>query len=241
MTQLTSSRNISYLAMTSLGAVAFWGALTTAVPMRPSEPHPGLSDAALKQALKKDHAKEHRELTYVHARKVLFSDVDGNGRTTRCAYTGQEIKYMLHPLPNVAAVEHALPLTRLPAEARADLHHMFPVTPEARVARVNLHYGNVVVPVWQDGGSKAGPSSRVVPVFEVRKEMRGDVARAMFYISTMYNIDLPEHEERVLRTWHEEDPVSSTERARNERVASQQRSSNPFVDHPKLVQRIKDF
>lgn len=233
-------RTITQLALATFGACAFWSALGT-LPQRPSEPHPGLSDAALQKALQKDHSKTHRELSYVQARRALFSHVDGDSRKTRCAYTNQEIKYVIHPLPNLAAVEHAWPLTRLPAPARADLHHMMGVTPEARVARVNLHYGNVLVPVWQDGGSKAGPSNRVVPVFEVRKEMRGDVARSMFYIATMYGLDIPDHEERTLRAWHEEDPVSAQERARDERVAAQQRSSNPFVTHPKLVQRIKNF
>lgn len=236
-----TARHLGYVTAAMLGACTFWTGVTQLHPMRPTQPHPGLKDDALKQALKKDFAASHKEVPYIQARKALFTSVDGDGRQTRCRYTGEVIKYMLQPLPNKAAVEHAMPLTRLPAEARADLHHMFVVTPEARVARLNLHYGQVVVAVWAEGGSRSGPSTRVVPAFEVRKDGRGDMARAMFHIATMYDVDLPSHEEKTLRAWHREDPVSREERERNDKVSAQQGSRNPFIDHPELAARIHDF
>ena len=234
-------RHSTYLLAASLGSLVFWSALQDVHPMRPGGPHPGLKDSALKQALKSDHDRAHQTLSYIQARKLLFSSVDGDGRKSACRYTGTELRYMLQPLPNKAAVEHAQPLTRLPAEARSDLHHMFVVTPEARLARLNLYYGEVVVAVWAEGGSRSGPSKRVVPAFEVRREARGDIARAIFHVSTMYDTPLPEHEERVLRAWHKQDPVSKEEKRRNDTVASHQGSRNPFIDHPVLTARIEDF
>ena len=227
----------TWIALTALGSLAFWGALDQI--QRPGGPHPGLKDEALKEALRKD--RQHDELSYIKARAQLFGEVDGNGRKAECRYTGKMVTYIKQPLPNKAAVEHAWPITRLPEAARSDLHLMFVTQPEARLARANLHYGKVLVPVWSSGGSRSGVGTRGLPVFEVRPEQRGDVARAMFYTATMYGLSLPEYEEKLLRQWHEDDPVSKEEQERNARVARAQRSTNPFVLHPSLTQRIGNF
>lgn len=232
--------NCTRIAATALGACVFWAGVAGGMDMmRPGGPHPGLRNGELQEALRKD--RKHTELGYLTSRKLLFEQVDGDGRKAEGRYTGEEIRYLKQPLPNKGAVEHAWPLTRLPEAARSDLHHMFVAIPDARLARVNLHYGDVVVAVWAQGGSRSGPSRRVVPVFEVRKEARGDIARAMFYVATMYELNLPDTEEKTLRRWHEEDPVSKQEKERNERVAKHQSSRNPFVDYPSLTARIKDF
>jgi len=51
--------------------------------------------------------------------------------------------------------------------------------------------------------------------FQVRKKMQGDIARAQFYFSIMYNKPIPNDVEKVLRAWHKADPVSKGEKARN--------------------------
>lgn len=229
--------DIGYVIFAIAGSITFWGLLSST--MRPNEPHPGLRDEALQEALRND--RTHDQLSYYEARKQLFGNIDGDGKQAECVYTGTRLEYFKQPLPNTAAVEHSWPLTRLPAEARSDLHHMFAVEPEARVARLNLHYGKVFIPVWSDGGSRSGPSTRVKPVFEVRTQRRGDIARSMFYVATMYDLDIPADEEKKLRRWHTDDPVDADERGRNDRVQKQQRSRNPFIDFPKLTKRISDF
>lgn len=229
--------NLMKILAATLGACFFYGGL--AEIKRPADPHPGLEDDELKEALRGD--REHQQLSYYKARKYLFSDVDGDGRKAEGRYTGEKITYFSQPLPNTGNMEHAWSITRLPARARTDLHHTFPVIPEAKVARLNLRYGKVRVPVWERGGSRSGPGSKVKPVFEVRQEYRGDVARAMFYVSTMYDLDIPSEEEEVLRDWHKQDSVDKAERNRNEKVQKLQKSRNPFVDHPGLTKRISDF
>lgn len=232
--------NATRILFATLGGCLFWSLIAiNSDIMRPGEPHPGLRDDALKKALKKDW--NHRQLSYLEARKHLWGTVDGDGREATCAYTGDEIAYFKQPLPSDGATEHAWPLTRLPAEARSDLHHLYAVAPDARVARLNLHYGHVIVPVWTRGGSRSGPSSRVTPVFEVRKELRGDIARSMFYVATMYQLSIPDAEEAELKKWHKQDPVSKTERERNDAIAGKQTSRNPFVDYPGLTKRISNF
>lgn len=209
---------------------------------RPSpEPHPRLRDARLKEALRKDWSAAHQPLSYIGARSALWGSIDGDGRKAAGAYTGVTIEYFKQPLPNAGAVEHAWPLTRLPSAARSDLHHSFAVTGEARAARLNLHYGSVKVPVWSRGGSKSGPGARVKPVFEVRKEKRGDFARAMFYVATVYDLKIPLSEEHILRKWDREDPPDAVEKTRNAKISALQNSRNPFVDYPGLTKRISDF
>lgn len=239
-------RNFRFLFYSLLGALAFyalfagaaWGA--AALVFRPApEPHPGLRDDALKAALRSDW--EHRPLSYLSARNHLWNTIDGDGRRAKDTYTGQTIEYFKQPLPNNGAVEHAWPLTRLPRAARADLHHMFAVAGESRAARLNLHYDTVKVAIWARGGSKAGPGARLKPVFEVRPQTRGDIARAIFYIATMYELEIPQREEQTLRRWHREDPPDKAEKARNARIEKLQSSRNPFVDHPKLLDRISRF
>ena len=82
--------NFTRLTAATLGACVFWGALGGGFEvMRPNEPHPGLRDGDLKQALRKD--RKHDELTYFAARQLLFNQIDGDGRKTSGRYTGEEI------------------------------------------------------------------------------------------------------------------------------------------------------
>lgn len=247
-------QHLSILSAAFLASVLFYGCLiavlasgvsplsATGQIFRPNpEPHPKLRDAQLKDALRKDWSRDHQPLSYLRARAAIWGAVDGNGRKATGAYTGEVIEYFKQPLPNTGAVEHAWPMTRLPAAARSDLHHMFGVTGEARAARLNLHYGTVKVAVWARGGSKSGPGMRVKPVFEVRKDKRGDFARAMFYVATVYDLKIPQAEEETLRAWSRQDPPDHAEKTRNNRVATLQKSRNPFVDYPGLSKRISDF
>ena len=101
--------------------------------------------------------------------------------------------------------------------------------------------------------------------FEPRDEVKGDVARMLFYMATRYEgedgdyIDLelatnlkalaPElhlQESKlpyygkldVLLRWHIEDPVDEGELERNETIYQYQGNRNPFIDHPEFVELI---
>lgn len=80
--------------------------------------------------------------------------------------------------------------------------------------------------------------------------MRGDLARALFYMAVRYDggeadttalrlADAPNATASTmgmlstLLQWHTDDPVSASERARNDRIcAAYQHNRNPFVDRP---------
>lgn len=94
-------------------------------------------------------------------------------------------------------------------------------------------------------------------IFEPRDEMKGDVARMIFYMATRYEqedgVDLelddiirdktdkdPYHS--VLSTllfWNESDTVSLKEKRRNDIIFEKfQKNRNPFIDHPELANYI---
>ena len=78
-------------------------------------------------------------------------------------------------------------------------------------------------------------------MFEVRKEQRGDTARAKFYFSMRYKKSIGPKEESVLRRWNDEDPVDAREMTRNDGIEEVQKNRNPFVDHPEFISQISDF
>jgi endonuclease I len=98
--------------------------------------------------------------------------------------------------------------------------------------------------------------------FEPRDEIKGDVARMIFYMSVRYEdeVDLEIIDDPMdyliglgediysdlpiygdiddLLRWHEEDPISEAEARRNDVIYSYQGNRNPFIDYPDLVQLI---
>jgi endonuclease I len=102
--------------------------------------------------------------------------------------------------------------------------------------------------------------------FEPRDDMKGDVARMLFYMATRYegedgdyvdlelttdlflyedseihikNSRLPYYESlEILLKWHLEDPVDEWELERNETIYQYQGNRNPFIDHPEYVALI---
>ncbi len=79
------------------------------------------------------------------------------------------------------------------------------------------------------------------PVLSPRPGARGDIARAYFYMSRQYKFAITEDLEDRLRTWHLEDPPDKWEEERNFLIEMVQGNRNPFIDHPELVERVKDF
>jgi len=97
--------------------------------------------------------------------------------------------------------------------------------------------------------SKRGnnPYSSLGPGYEPRDEVKGDVARAIFYMMVMYeelelvNVRPNLHEMGYLDElllWHYADPVDDFEMNRQEVIYGEQLNRNPFVDYPHFVELI---
>ncbi|MDZ4196165.1 MAG: endonuclease, partial [Candidatus Izemoplasmatales bacterium] len=90
--------------------------------------------------------------------------------------------------------------------------------------------------------------------FEPRDEVKGDVARMLFYMAVRYeggsevNLELVNGittssgntlgDLAALLVWHNYDLVTSTERLRNHKIYILQNNRNPFIDRPEWVQII---
>lgn len=141
---------------------------------------------------------------------------------------------------------------------KTDLHHVFPTDGYVNNRRGNYAFGEVSNASWTSrNGSKLGNnkiSGFNGTVFEPIDEYKGDIARALLYVSVRYyqedsgwsNSDMTNKSVikdwalNMLLRWHEEDPVSQKEIDRNDAVYSIQRNRNPFVDYPEFVHRIWD-
>ena len=129
---------------------------------------------------------------------------------------------------------------------RSDLHHLRPTDATVNSRRGNLDFDN--------GGSPEGEAPatfRDRDSFEPRDEIKGDVARSMFYVDVRYEgtgsePDLVLVDARTgrgttvgdlctLLEWHQNDPPDDEERRVNERIEEIQGNRNLFVDQPELA------
>ncbi len=77
--------------------------------------------------------------------------------------------------------------------------------------------------------------------YSVPADLKGDFARACFYMSVQYRIPLPDDWEDVLRMWHVMDPPSISEMEGNSYIEEVQKNRNPFIDYPELAERVVNF
>lgn len=114
----------------------------------------------------------------------------------------------------------------------ADLHNLKPANPSENSRKGNKFLDNVTSTV-----AYAPP----------RDEIKGDLARMMFYMVMMYDhLELVNTIPTVyqyalldvLLEWHLLDPVDDFERNRNEVIYHYQGNRNPFIDRPEWVEII---
>lgn len=130
-----------------------------------------------------------------------------------------------------------------------DIHHLRPTDVQVNGLRGNLDFDNGGSAVKGCNGCFKTASS-----FEPPDNVKGDVARILFYMATRYEkgdkVDLelndklnngsnPYHGKlSVLLKWHAQDPVDGFERNRNNVIQEWQGNRNPFIDHPEWVKLI---
>jgi deoxyribonuclease I len=117
----------------------------------------------------------------------------------------------------------------------ADMHNLFPAIDAEDGARTaaSFEFGGMEEYKFckEKGTSQLSP----------RLGARGDLARVYFYMSRQYGLKIAEAMEDRLRAWHFTDPPDAWEAERNSLIELEQGNRNPFIDHPELVERVKDF
>lgn len=213
----------------------------TPVPGKPPR-FEGLTDKALIQALH-DAAAKHKDLGYNQARKIIFTALDNHEGKVKCVYTGRELRTDKIPNASDMNTEHTWPQSKgATGAAKSDLHHLFPTDSKANSQRSSYPFGEVQKVKWSSpSGAKLGTDAEGRTVFEPPPEHKGNVARAMFYFSTVYGKGIPAAEEAALKKWNVQDQVDAAELTRNGAIEKYQGNRNPFVDDATLAQRIADF
>jgi len=187
----------------------------------------GLSGETLLLALNTIINNGFNQMSYDDAKWVLEeSDRDpDNPNNIILVYTRESIKGAWD-YPNWNR-EHTWPQSKLNTSGqKADMHNLKPSDPAENSRRGNLPFG------YMTGSG----------VYEPHDDVKGDVARIVFYMATMY-LDLNIEsgilgDLDVLLEWHLNDPVDDFERNRNEVIFSYQGNRNPFIDYPFFAEEI---
>ena len=142
-----------------------------------------------------------------------------------------------------------------------DVHSLRPLDNTTNSIRNNRGFDNctVCVDVYDQWSNLTG--SKIDDIewsFEPRDEVKGDVARMIFYMDVRYEgydshpdlevsetiLDLsdnsPLHGVRsTLLEWHRNDPVDDWEENRNDIIYyNYQNNRNPFIDYPELIEHL---
>lgn len=113
----------------------------------------------------------------------------------------------------------------------ADLHNLKPANPSENSSRGNKYFDDITT------------SDSYAP----RNEIKGDLARILFYMIVMYDyLELINSTPAIYQMalldlmieWHENDLVDTFESNRNDIIYSYQNNRNPFIDYPHLLELI---
>lgn len=223
----------------------------------------GLTGDSLKSTLHK-LIKNNKEYPYTSKNIDVWdilkeSDQDTtNQENVICVYSGKSVKaeneYPTWEREHVWSQSHGK--FGRSQGAGTDVHHLKPVlhklnAEEGKANRDFAEGGNEII-------LKSGDSTNsyvTKNTFEPRDEVKGDIARIMFYMAVRYekedgydleltnsittNKKTPLYGNlNTLLKWHKQDPVSSFELNRNNVIYNFQHNRNPFIDHPEWVELI---
>ena len=222
--------------------------------------------AAFKQALHQDIKRDHTQLTYNQVWTALIStDEDpANADNVVLLYTGKSISKANNAsvsgnAPDSWNREHVWSKSHgFPDSDQlgyTDIHHLRPADASINSARSNYDFNNGGDPVY-DGDVITANNSVTGVSWEPRAEVKGDVARMMFYMAVRYedgsDNNMPDlilvdklgtsgaefGKLCALYDWHINDAVDTNELSRNNKIYEFQGNRNPFIDHPEWVEKI---
>lgn len=178
-----------------------------------------------------------------------------------CAYSGEKHTYTEPFSFLIYSREHAFCQSWMPTSTNTDFtsfpeysdyHNLLPVNQnKVNVYRSNFPMGIVKTVQYQYLNCKKGLDSLNRVVFEPKDDIKGDVARNMFYQVLCYDgvsgndwylpviissTSIPYgQDEALLKKWNQQDPPDNWEIARNDYIHAVQGNRNPFIDFPNWV------
>jgi len=142
--------------------------------------------------------------------------------------------------------------------AGTDVHHLRPADPLTNSAKNNRWFDNSDEPYLSGGEYTGCFKNNENWTWQPRENVKGDVARMIFYMATRYEGENGEPDLEVINyipsdnstsepvyallntllQWHLEDDVDEWEQNRNNIIYNYQGNRNPFIDHPEFVTLI---
>ncbi len=224
----------------------------------------GKTGEELKAALN-DAISGHMEWAYFYAKNIFIQSdaVPDSPGYVYTVYKGSEVDasdndnwgtggdYLNRE--HVWAKSHGQFDTELPTGA--DVHNLKPSDGSVNIARSNKDFDNCQATGTQH--DEATGCYYTSTAWEPRDEVKGDIARIIFYMATRYEgengeIDLEVNDQvenspqplhgrlSALLQWNEQDPPDAFERNRNNAIFGYQQNRNPFIDNPEWVNMIWD-
>ncbi|MCB1857789.1 MAG: endonuclease [Gammaproteobacteria bacterium] len=120
----------------------------------------------------------------------------------------------------------------------SDMHNFYPSRKDINRTRGSFPFGMVRGEPRLHGNCdfEFDPRTRTV---EPRPQVRGNIARAMFYMQETYGLNIYRRQGEMLRRWSREDPPDDEERRRNDAIEQIQGNRNRFIDNPKAVEQLR--
>lgn len=159
--------------------------------------------------------------------------------------------------------EHVWPRSRgdfsTSAGVGTDVHHLRPCDIQVNSTRENRNFDDCsnCVDVIDGGFNTGSKTDASAYTFQPPANVKGDVARMIFYMAVRYEgtggeldleltntlqtntAKLPVHARlSTLLDWHRQDSVDDFERNRNLVIYSYQGNKNPFIDYPELAEYL---
>jgi len=226
--------------------------------------------AGLRAAITADISANHKQLTYSEAWTALtYSDEDpANSDNIILLYSGRSIpkadngsgsdssNQNFWNREHTWAKSHGFPETS--QLGYTDIHHLRPAD-----VSMNSDRGNRDFDIGGTPNTEAPENRSTSDTWEPRDNVKGDVARMMFYMdvrydagteSTMPDLILVDTIGTATSTlsdgtgelgklctlfdWHSQDPVDTFETNRNNSIYEFQGNRNPFIDHPEWVDSL---
>ena len=121
------------------------------------------------------------------------------------------------------------------AGMEADMHNLYPVWLDLSNNFYDAEFGEIPGENWRVDGCDFERKNGVV---EPRVLARGNIARAIFYMHARYDLPVEKKTLQMLKQWNRDDPPSSQEIERNNRIEQIQGNRNAYIDDPQIANKL---
>ncbi|MEE9309679.1 MAG: endonuclease [Cocleimonas sp.] len=116
----------------------------------------------------------------------------------------------------------------------SDLHNLYPSRRDLNLLRASHRFGKVKGELRLFGSYdfEIDKKRRIV---EPAPASQGEIARAMFHMSSSYDLKIFKRQAETLAYWNKVDQPSKEEKRRNDVIETLQGTRNRFIDNPKGI------